>query len=88
MNVSTFSQHYTVNCILKVEWVDYRLNYSTSYNESSELELDAEAVKNVWIPSVYFPGAKTTKTMSSLSDNIKMTIFENATVRYSQRLVS
>ena len=71
-----------------MQWVDFRLQYHTSYNESSELELDSEAVKKIWVPSIYFPSAKKTLTSKSLSDNIKMTIFENGTVKYSQRFVS
>ena len=72
---------------MELDWIDFRLKYNTSYDEKSELELDAEAVKNIWIPSIYFPDAKNTKTMSSLADNIKMAIFENGLVQYRQRLV-
>ena len=66
-------------------WEDYRLNYSTPQPETQSIQLDGRALDMIWVPNIFFPHEKKGKKHEMTQSNIRLQIYENGTVLFSQR---
>ena len=61
-------------------WVDTRLLTS---NLSNQVELEPEAISDLWTPDSYFHHTKESRFIRLMTPTASLTIFPNQTIRYS-----
>ncbi|EDO43673.1 predicted protein, partial [Nematostella vectensis] len=88
MTVVSFGQirerdmDFSLDIFFYQKWSDPRLKHSLK----DPIILGGEFKKLVWLPDTFFLNIKTAKFHTVPSDNSKISIFEDGTVRYSTRL--
>lgn len=75
-----------MNTFVQQEWTDSRLNFH-GFIEAEYLELDANLIKSIWVPDLYFTNEKVASFHDVTVPNKMLHLFSNGRIVYRLRYV-
>ena len=73
-----------MNTFVQQEWTDSRLNFH-GFIEAEYLELDANLIKSIWVPDLYFTNEKVASFHDVTVPNKMLHLFSNGRIVYRLR---
>jgi hypothetical protein len=73
-----------MNAFVQQEWTDSRLNFH-GFIDAEYLELDANLIKSIWVPDLYFTNEKVASFHDVTVPNKMLHLFSNGRIVYRLR---